>query len=265
MCQDLCEIIDYEGIGKVIAIGHDWGSTLASRFSIFHASRCVGLVQLSTPYSEPTDSFDLDKINTFTEKMTGYPRLSYIEFLTQPDAPDIWEQHLEAAWTALHGSSQAGDPQRWMRILFCQRYAMREFLLSDGKTPSPPELRHYAKDSALKSHWKEALKSGGMKAPVCWYHALATNVHWEGEMKWTEETRSHRKDEESPWRLGLPVLYIGCTGDAVASTDMQRMAQQQGLLPDLKIEEIESGHWCPYEKPEAIAMMIVEFLRSRDL
>lgn len=265
MCQDLCEIMGFEGIEKVIAVGHDWGSILASRFCIFHASRCVGLVQLSTPYTEPTDSFDLDKINAFTEKVTGYPRLSYVEFLTHPDAPNIWEQHLEAAWTALHGSSPADDPQRWMTTLFCQREAMREFLLSDGENPSPPELRDYAKDPELKSHWMKAMKSGGMKAPACWYHALISNVHWDSEKKWIQETKSRRRENESPWKLDLPVLYVGCNGDAVASTDMQRMAQQHGLLPDVKIEEVESGHWCTYEKPGTIAMMIIEFLRTRDL
>ena len=265
MSQDLLEIIDAECIAKVIVIGHDWGSTLASRFCLFHADRCKALVQLSTPYTVPADSFDLEKINAFTEQLTGYPRLSYIEFLIQPDAPEIWEQHSDAAWTTLHGSSPTEDPQNWMTTLFCQRGAMRQFLLSDGQIPSSPPLRDYARDSELKDHWVTAIRTGSMRAPACWYHALASNVHWKGENEWAEETKSERREGESPWRLDLPVLFVGCDGDAVSSTDMQRMAAQQGLLPDLKIEEIQSGHWCPYEKPDEVAQIIREFVRDRSL
>jgi soluble epoxide hydrolase / lipid-phosphate phosphatase len=111
MSRDLLEIIDTEVIAKAIVVGHDWGSTLASRFCLFHAYRRKALVQLSTPYSVPADSFDLDKINAFAEKLTGYPRLSYAEFLIQSDAPEIWDKRLDGAWTALHGSSSAYDPQ----------------------------------------------------------------------------------------------------------------------------------------------------------
>ena len=265
MSKDLLEIIGVESIAKVILIGHDWGSTLASRFCLFHATRCEALIQLSTPYSAPADSFDLEKINAFTERMTGCPRLSYVEFLTQPDAPEIWEQHLDAAWTALHGSSPADDPQKWMTMLFCQRGVMRQFLLSDGQTPTPPPLRDYARDPGLKAYWVAAIRAGGMQAPACWYHALASNVHWEGENEWAEDTKSERDEGESPWKIGLPVLFVGCDGDAVSSTDMQRMAAHQGLLPDLKMEEIQSGHWCPYEKPDEVAGIIGEFIRARDL
>lgn len=156
------------------------------------------LVQLSTPYSATIDSFDLPKIDDFTEKMTGYRRLSYIKFITQPDGPEFLEQHPEAAWTAMHGLSPATDPQRWMTMLFCRREAMREFLLSDGSTPSRASLRDYAKDSELKSYWMEAIESGGMRAPDCWYHALASNVHWEVEMRWAAESKRQRGEGESP-------------------------------------------------------------------
>ena len=90
-------------------------------------------------------------------------------------------------------------------------------------------------------------------------------MHWVGESEWAEETTSGRREGDSPWKLDLPVLFVGCDGDAVSSTDMQRMAAQQGLLPDLKIEEIQSGHWCPYEKPDEVSGVIFEFVRGRDL
>ena len=51
-----------------------------------------------------------------------------------------------------------------------------------------------------------AMKFRGMKAPVYWYHALVSNVHWESEKKWAEETKSQRREEANPWKIGVPCV-----------------------------------------------------------
>jgi hypothetical protein len=104
-----------------------------------------------------------------------------------------------------------------------------------------------------------------MRASACWYRALASNEHWEGESKWAEETKSERREGDSTWRLDLPVLFVGYDGDAVSSTDMQWMTVFQGLLPDVKIKEVQREFCCTYEKPDEVAGILKEFVRDLSL
>ena len=73
MSKDAIDILDHEGIEKVVSLGHDWGCVSAQRLYNFHADRVIGLVMLNVSYLAPSpEPFDLDKTIELTTQFFGY-------------------------------------------------------------------------------------------------------------------------------------------------------------------------------------------------
>lgn len=160
--KDIIDICDHEGINKIIPIAHDWGCSVGSRLWLFHPSRLVGLVLLSVQYMPPTGiegPLDLVKINDMVESSYGYRRFEYQTFFVTEEAPKIWENHLESAWTIMHG-----DAKDNMKTIFCTPGLMRQHLLEDRKTL----LKPYAQNPAVKDRWIAEMKKGGFASPFTW-------------------------------------------------------------------------------------------------
>lgn len=246
MSDDLVEILDAENITSVIAIGHDWGSALAQRLYLFHPQKVVGLILLNVAYMPPDQDheFDLGATNAMMEKVMGYPALPYWELFTAEDAPKLIQDNAERFYEVLHG-----DVEDWMKKMFCTRGAMREYLMGSESVP----LKPYARDPTMKKGFVERLRRDGMKGPVNWYHAPAGNIH----------SRVEKEILKENLRVKVPVLFIGCTGDAVCHPAMIDGPKQAGLLPDLKVSLLECAHWCPMEKPQEVAEGITVFLKEK--
>ncbi|KIX08796.1 uncharacterized protein Z518_03453 [Rhinocladiella mackenziei CBS 650.93] len=243
--DDLVEILKAEDISSVIIIGHDWGSVATQRFYLYHPEFVVGVVLMNVSYRPPTEEkFDLEAANELTTKMFGYPQFAYWELFTADDGYQILNEHLESFWAALHG-----DVDDWMKKMFCVRGAMKNFLLNDKQVP----LKAYAMDPKWKNDFMERFTRDGFEAPTCWYKSYRNNIQWESE----------RSIPNERYVIQLPVLFIGCTGDAVCRSDLIQIPKNAGLLPDLEIQEIESGHWCAMEKPNEVAKHVRSFVTKR--
>jgi soluble epoxide hydrolase/lipid-phosphate phosphatase len=73
MAKDLCEILDVEGLDRVIALGHDWDSILAQRLYNFYPECIRGLVMLNVAYVPPSGRpLDLDRMLEMMTKAIGY-------------------------------------------------------------------------------------------------------------------------------------------------------------------------------------------------
>jgi len=245
MSNDMLEILQAEEVDKVVIIGHDWGSGLAQRFYLHHPEFVTGIVLLNVAYLPPGENkFDLATVNNFTEQIFGYPQFAYWELFSADDGHQIINANLEKFWEVLHG-----DVDEWMKKMFCVRGAMKKFLLSDEHVP----LKPYAKDPKWKNDFMERFKKDGFEAPLQWYKATVNNVQWESD-------RTIRKELLT---VQIPMLYIGCTGDAVCRTDMIEIPRKAGLLPDLEVQTIECAHWCAMEKPDEVSRHIRDFVTKR--
>jgi pimeloyl-ACP methyl ester carboxylesterase len=245
MAEDMVEILQAEDIARVIIIGHDWGSGLAQRFYLHHPEFVEGIALLNVSYLPPREEkFDLDAVNAFTEKVFGYPQFAYWEFFTADDAAEIVNNNLDKFWEVLHG-----DVDDWMKKMFCVRGAMRDYLLGDKHVP----LKSYAREGRWKDDFMGRLMKDGFEAPFQWYKASVNNVQWESDRTIPKEVVTVR----------VPMLYIGCTGDSVCRSDMIEIPRKAGLLPDLEVQSIESGHWCAMEKPDEVAKHIRSFVTRR--
>ena len=248
MAKDMMELLDHEGVKQIISTGHDWGSFLAQRIWLWNPERVVGIMLLNVAYMPPIEKnpFDLDARNKMLEQFTGQPRLAYFELFTAPDGPRIQKEHFESMWTVLHG-----NPENWMAKMFCVYGAMREFLLKDETVP----LKKYAQDPVLKHRYKQRVSRDGFEAPNMWYHAMTFNHHFNVEKELPKERL----------KVTVPMLFLGCSGDAVALTQYMEAPKQAGLLPDVAVKEFESGHWCTLEIPDQIGPAMVEWLKEKGI
>ncbi|KAK2753030.1 hypothetical protein FQN55_004990 [Onygenales sp. PD_40] len=256
MAADIAELLTKETVNQVIAIGHDWGSYMARSMYLWHPEFVVGLGLLNVGYMAPDLSeegrktpFDLQVTNAVTEKLVGYPIFAYWELFTGEDGPAVLGAHVESMWTVMHGEKPG-----WMKELFCARGAMREYLTADRRV----EVFGYAKDasqggSGYKEAWVERMKKDGFAGSLCWYRAMKENYNFEAE-RMLPADRAVAK---------CPVLFVGCTRDAVCREDGIQRPKELGLLPDLTVKSVQAAHWSLLENPKDMGEAIVEFLKER--
>ncbi|RYP05077.1 hypothetical protein DL764_004038 [Monosporascus ibericus] len=246
LAQDLIEILDAEGIKKVISVGHDWGSMVAQRLYAYHPDRVEGLVLLNLGYMLPSAvPFDLQSANALFEKNFGYPIFAYWEFFTSDEAPALLRANAGRLYDGLHGA-----PRDWMKELFCVRGNMRKWLLSENWNV---EVRPYAQDPNLRQAFVERFQRDGFEGPLCYYLAMVNNVQYEAE-------KGIPKDDLV---VRVPTLYIICTQDSVCRPEASAPAKHGGFLPDIEEVTIDCAHWSPLERPDEIAEAIKSFLERR--
>lgn len=203
----------------------------------------AGLISLNVALMPPrADEFDLDAFNAYTEKAVGYPIYAYWYLFADPQGPKLMEQHLNSLWHAIHGE----DPDQ-MRKLFCVRGAIKEWVEKDRKDNA---LKPYAQNAKLKEAWMQSKKSGGLVSQGCWYRAMNENFH-----RATETSLDGHVD--------LPYLFIGADQDAVCRTDAVQVPKAMGLIKDLRVEEVHSGHWSPFEAPEEVSRITLKWLADK--
>lgn len=215
--------------------------------ALWHPDRVVGLILLNVAYMD-ANHFKVAETAKILATRTGLPRLAYQSFFVSEQAPFLLEENLEAAFATLHGSNEG--TKNFMEDMFCHWGAMENFLGEDKRQP----LKEYAKAPGFKEKWIARFKRDGWAGPLNWYHAIHSNAHWEVEKTIPKER----------FVLNIPVLFIGTTMDAVCLTAMIHDPTAKSRLPDLEIEELESGHWQTYEVPEKTGPLLASWLKKRD-
>ncbi|KAK7706423.1 hypothetical protein SLS57_009657 [Botryosphaeria dothidea] len=245
---DIAELLAAEQTSQIVAIGHDWGSSVAQRLWLWHPALVAGVAMLNVAYIPPvTTPFDLHALNAHTEQATGFPRYAYWELFADDDgAQALLDARLESLWCVVHGARE-----HWMRDMFCVRGAMRRFLEEDGRV----ELKPHARPGAgWKEEWFKTIReNGGVGAQLHSYKALAHNHHYEVEKNLPEE--------RAP--ITVPTFFLGCERDEVALPAFIEPSRAAGLLPDLTVKVIDSGHWCTMEKPDEVGQALYGFLSER--
>lgn len=250
MNRDILDILDAEGIPKVITVGHDHGVGSASRFYLHSPERTSAMILLNVAYRPPAKDkpFSLEANNAAFTKAFGYPAHEYWNFFTEDDAADVMGSNLDRLWEFAHPAT-AEQMKQAMGV----PGAPRRMMLADSiDFPTKP----HAKDELLKAVWKNNLAQGGLKAPMQWYVAHTTGV----------QNASDKLIPDENMKVNVPFLFIGCTEDMVCRYEMIYPTRDAGLLPDSKIEVIEGvGHWPMYEKPEYTAGLIGKFIEEKGL
>ncbi|KAI0840504.1 alpha/beta-hydrolase [Hypoxylon sp. FL0890] len=244
--QDLVDILDSEGIDKVISVGHDWGSFVAQRLYNHHRDRVEGLILLNVGYALPSESPpDLKQTNDHLEKVIGFPALAYQELFISDEAPALLKAHLDRFYQALHAA-----PVGWMKEVWGARGKLRDWLLDENQKV---ELLSYAQDPELRRAFIERFRRDGFEGPLCYYKAHNSNVQYDADKALGDDSLA----------MQVPVFYISCSHDPICELDLMAPAKEKGFLPDLEEVTIDSRHWSPLEKPDEVATLMTSFLKRR--
>lgn len=242
LCADVVEILDTEGTSNVVVLGHDWGSLLVQRIYLFHPHRVTGIIIMNVAYRPPSEApFNLERFNPYMQSVLGYSPYWYWELVLSDQGPKILEDHLESLWTVLHG---AGDS---MIATFGTKDGMKSYLLEDKMQP----VQEYATEER-KAEFLKQFREDGMTAPLCWYRAQAFNHHFEAEKVIPKDL----------YVVSKPVLFIGGKHDKVGLTSGIYQSQKAGVLPNLKVVELDAAHWVMLAKPKEVGEAIVTWLKE---
>ncbi|KAF2096337.1 alpha/beta-hydrolase [Rhizodiscina lignyota] len=242
MTADLCDILDNEGIDKIISVGHDWGSPMAQKVYNYHPERCIGLIQLNVAYGAgpPAGPFKLDDVRPKITELVGYFPQWYWYFFTNPaEGPPISMAHPGSFFDACHD-----EPEGWMNTL-CAKDGLKNWVLQDKTCKRQP----YATEE-LKQDFVARMQRDGFDAPMCWYRA-------------TTEGHQYEVDKDLPadrWVVNVPYLFIGGKRDCVCLARYIESPKKMGLLPNFTYEEVDTGHWCMLSKPREIGEIFLKYL-----
>lgn len=168
MAEDVIEILNKEGVGKVIALGHDWGVPLGQRVYNYHPERVKGLVTVGFPYHPgPGLPFDLDSTLQKSIERFGYGLYWHFKLLSANDGAEILNTHIESLWTICH----ARDPKLWLST-FCKEDGLQNFLLEDKRVP----VQRHA-DGPFKDAFLTRMRTDGFESSLMWYKALIAGLY----------------------------------------------------------------------------------------
>jgi soluble epoxide hydrolase/lipid-phosphate phosphatase len=242
MTQDLVEILDKEKVDKVFSAGHDWGSTFAQRFWIFHPERCCGLAMINVAYrGKPPGPTNLDNLRDSVTAAIGYFGFWFWYLLSSPDGALILDAHLPSLFDAIHG-----DPESWMETM-CVEDGLKDWLMQDKTQPRAS----YATE-AMKRDFILQMRGDGFAAPLCWYRATMGGVQYHAEKDIPPER----------YMVNVPSLFVGGKLDKACVPAAIRQPVEQGLLPSLTIEELDAGHWSLLAKPKETGELFLRWLEN---
>lgn len=244
MTKDIIEIADAEDVQNIVSIGHDWGSSAASRLYNHYPDRVVGLINLNVTYNPPTgDNFDLEKFNAMTKERMGAALFSYWQVFADENGHKVLYDNLDRTFRAQHGEGQT------MAELFTVPGAMKDYLINGGHEHG---LRKYAQDPEFKKTFIDRMTRDGFEGPQCWYRATVLNY----------QSASDKELPRDRMVVKVPALYIGAKDDPVCRPEIMNSYKAQ-LLPHLEEAEIvDAAHWVPYEAPDEVVKRIAPWLKK---
>lgn len=246
MSADIIAILDHEKItGRVIAIGHDWGTYLLSQLAFRYPERFEKFVFISVPYSTPGRAMDMEKINKATKRSMGFEQLGYWLFLTSDGAGKTISDHWESFFSIVYPA----NPSIW-KTAFAPIDRLKGWILSDSLT----HVARYVSEEEKEHHRK--VFEEGYDASVCWYKRAIRNLG-------VEEEQEKLKKGEIRSKIGKETLMVTGLKDVVCRAEIARVRMkgsvERGML---KVVDVDAGHWIMLEKKEETNRILEEFFEG---
>jgi soluble epoxide hydrolase/lipid-phosphate phosphatase len=237
LCADLAALLDVVGVQKAIVIGHDWGSSIAARFALWHPDRLLALGMFSIPYTPPRREY------IPLEGIVGrVPNYAYQLYFASPESTKEIEANLERFLRTMYGIEVH---QKNIAL----EGNMREAIVNPGPTRSPISKPALTIDELqyISSQMRD------MNGPLSYYRT--TKVRF-------EEEQAAQLPDHLP--ANLPVLYIWGTKDLVATPSA--LTQMRGLVPRLEVKELQNeGHWIMVQaNKDEVTRAVLDWLKKLD-
>lgn len=243
MSDHVAAILDAEGLGKVVGVGHDLGSWFLSRLCHFHPSRFSGLVFLDVGYAAPGAAFDVEAINRMTKEVAGEEMFRYWDFFTDDEGVATMDRQVASVVSLLHAAPGV------MAANMGPRDRTREWV-SSGRVA---EAHSFGDGDAWGYECfrdKVAMfREGGWTGPTNWYRALRENLSLEDERDMARE-------------IGVPVMVVGCGRDEMTNAGLQDQMTRPWAKAGYRFEVLDAGHWVMLEDAEGTSRLLEEFLST---
>ncbi|RBA18227.1 hypothetical protein FPRO05_10522 [Fusarium proliferatum] len=234
IAQDVVEILDHEQIERVFAVGHDWGSHLLGRLAVFFPGRIEKLAFITVGYIPPGKPVNIGLINERSQQALGYPVFGYQLFLTSRNnnAEKILNQHKESMLSLIYAQETSLWKDHMGPVGALEEWVTADKMAIWGDYLTQEDHRQRKKATADEL--------GGLPT-LGWYKAQAWNLNYEVEKDIAEESKY----------LHHPTLYLTSARDYLAVPRLQ-IPQMEPWVPNLEVQEIDSGHWVFLHRPALV-------------
>ncbi|UNI22228.1 Microsomal epoxide hydrolase [Purpureocillium takamizusanense] len=241
MGDEIVELLDHLGLGQVVGVGHDVGSTLLSRLAAYHPERWAALVFLAVGPPKLGTPFDVDAINSMTKQALGFELLGYIPWLGSADnnAQAALEKNPGAAMSLMFAADRASWDE-WFHPL----HRMEQFVREDRRVPVG---EWYAED-LQRLHLAAFGARGRYTGATRWYRM------------WLENRFAPDEDGYGDAKITQPALFV-VPREPEAGADQQTQMLAAWAL-DLTVVKVDSGHWVQLERAGETNEAIEQFLKK---
>ncbi|KAJ3555945.1 hypothetical protein NM688_g2295 [Phlebia brevispora] len=248
MTKDLVEILDAEKIEKVIAIGHDWGAKVTSRFANFYPNRVKAYAFLTTPYVPLFAFSNYDVVKEETKKIVGYNPFGYWTFMSSDGADETTRQHIDSYLSVIWPV----DPKTWLTKM-APEGALEKALDNNFTTPLPPYLT-----PEYVAKWKAAFLPHSFTAPNNWY-----TVQMNG-MEAADELSANVPPDRMLPPKDAPIFFAACSQDYICAPKLGTTIFQDKSWAehDITIVEYDTNHWLMFTKAEEVCADIDTWVKK---
>ncbi|MCJ1387184.1 hypothetical protein MMC18_000024 [Xylographa bjoerkii] len=238
MGDHMAGILKNEKLGKVIGVGHDWGSGLLTYMAVYQSELFLALAFLSAGYVDPGTIYAIDAMNAATEKAFGYPCFGYWPLFGSVEGAKLLDQHAGAVTSLLYPA----EPESWKTDLG-PLDAARSWIVADSKAPLPSWLtpEEAATHESIIAH-------GGYTGPLNWYKCAMQGVN--------STDASGLSDERK--RIDIPTLLVVGERDAITRLEIHE-AGTKARTSNLRVERLDCGHWPQLEKKDELTTVLQSF------
>jgi soluble epoxide hydrolase/lipid-phosphate phosphatase len=238
IATDLVAILEAENVKKVIVVGHDWGSMIASCFVDACDEYVLAAAFLAVGYTPPNvEKFDLDAIMARSKQHFGSELLGYWGLLTAEDGPALIEKNLDSAYDLFFPI----DPEVWKTDV-APRGKTREWVESNKRVEGSPS---YLDEKARREHQKHIMESG-FAAPCKYYLCTKNGVN--------DSTAPRTEKINKPTFLGAALRDYVC----LAVFNKAQMSQHVNI-DKMTVQDFDTSHWVMLEKPDEVNAALEKF------
>jgi len=245
MVVDIMEIFDHEGVGKVIAIGHDWGAFLVSRLANYYHddARFLAFAFFAVSYQPPSPDFDTEAVSAMSKQLLGYEVFGYWFFFAEDEnASQIIQDHSESYFSL----GFAGD-HSLKKEHFTPRGELKKWLLEDKKTV----LDEWAKDPEEYKLQTDPVRKHGVAAALNWYKGYVKKV----------QMTDDADIAKAKYVITKPTFFGAALKDVVGVAALGKQVHAQ-LCVNTTIVDFDTGHWVQNALPDKVNEELLKWIKT---
>ncbi|KAG8926660.1 hypothetical protein FRC03_007680 [Tulasnella sp. 419] len=240
VCEDLIGLLDSLGIRRVVVVGHDWGAAITWRLCAWYPERIRAIAVASVPYTLPPREFI--PVDEMARRVPDYGYMMY--FASKESTAEIHGKLLRF-FKLVYSSYELSESRGWARGDNMRKIIKGELAINaSGDLLTIEELEAYLRA------FTPTEENRGLEGPLSYYRT--------GPLRYEQE-----KDLPVNLPPELPVLFIQPTLDPSCPDHLvQRMSK---YIPNLKIVQVDCGHWVMLEKRDEMTTLVPDWLDGLQL